>query len=182
MQGTPYVPPRHIAARDQAQLIRKALRAEFPDVKFSVRCSRGSAIRVAWTDGPTDGAVSAITSLYRGGGFDGMQDLRYDVQTILAGDAGPELVQFSADFVFTCRDYSQEALDIAATGIARLSNRPCVLHADPQAGDDWNTIYPVTTIGPDQQMTRYAGTEYGRDLAMRWLGVRDLTGITEATR
>lgn len=104
-----YTPPRYISARNQAKMIRAALKTAFPGVKFSVRCSRGSAINVRWTDGPTVDDVRAITQLYRGGGFDGMQDLRYSVQTVLSTDDGAELVQFSADFVFEQREISPAA-------------------------------------------------------------------------
>ena len=100
-----YTPPRYIPAKEQAKMLRAALKAEFPGVKFSVR-SAVSAIDVRWTDGPTQPAVQAVCDRYRGGGFDGMQDLRYSVQTILATDDGAEVVQFCADFVFAHRKVS----------------------------------------------------------------------------
>lgn len=103
-----YVPRRYIPAKEQAQMLREALKAEFPGVKFSVRCSRGSAINVRWVDGPRSSRVQEVCDRYRGGGFDGMQDLRYSVQTMIATDDGAELVQFSADFVIAQRDISDE--------------------------------------------------------------------------
>lgn len=103
-----YVPRRYIPAKEQAQMLRQALKAEFPDAKFSVRCSRGSAIDVRWVDGPRSSLVQEVCDRYRGGGFDGMQDLRYSVQTMLATDDGAELVQFSADFVIAQREISDE--------------------------------------------------------------------------
>ena len=45
---------------ETAKLIRKALKAKFPGVKFSVRSRKyagGSSIDVVWTDGPAAKAV-----------------------------------------------------------------------------------------------------------------------------
>lgn len=102
---------RFIRSTEQAKMLRGALKAEFPGVKFSVRCSRGSAINVSWVDGPRTGRVQAVCDRYRGGGFDGMQDLRYSVETFLTTEDGGEVVQFSADFVFAHREISTEWRD-----------------------------------------------------------------------
>lgn len=99
---------RYVRAPEQAKMLRGALKAEFPGVKFSVRCSRGSAIDVSWVDGPRTSRVQAVCDRYRGGGFDGMQDLRYSVETFLPTEDGGEVVQFSADFVFAHRTISDE--------------------------------------------------------------------------
>lgn len=52
-----------------AQNIRNTLKAEFPTVKFSVRCapaySGGSAIDVEWTDGPTEKRVDALLAPFK---------------------------------------------------------------------------------------------------------------------
>jgi hypothetical protein len=57
--------------------IRQLLKAAFPGVKFSVttdKFSMGDSIRIKWTDGPTDEAVSAITDQFSSGHFDGQTD------------------------------------------------------------------------------------------------------------
>ena len=115
MSTTDYHRPRYVSGTEQAKLIRATLKASFPSTEFNVRQSRGSAVRVYWEDGPTQSAVDAIVQLYAGGGFDGMQDLRYDVQTVLSTAKGAELVQFSNDFIFTERRYSEQANDEAIT-------------------------------------------------------------------
>ena len=70
----------NIPAKDVATLVRRALRRDFPEVKFSVRTSthaNGASVQVSWVDGPAHGRVHAVVSQYAGGGFDGMIDLTY---------------------------------------------------------------------------------------------------------
>lgn len=58
--------------------IRKALKSEFPQVKFKVRSesfSMGDAVRITWDDGPTENAVREFTDKYQIGHFDGMTDM-----------------------------------------------------------------------------------------------------------
>jgi len=99
---------RYISTTDTAALIRKALKARFPDVTFSVRSksySGGSSIRVNWTDGPTRRCVSAVTAKFEGSHMNMMEDLK-EPQT---GELNGEPVRFSADFVFTDRTLSDAA-------------------------------------------------------------------------
>jgi len=61
-----------------AAAIREELKAKFPGVKFSVTSegfSMGDAVRVNWTDGPTDDEVTNITAKYEYGHFNGMEDI-----------------------------------------------------------------------------------------------------------
>ncbi len=55
------------AVTETAKKIRAALKAAFPQVKFSVRSdsfSMGSAVRVKWTDGPTEKQVEKIANAH----------------------------------------------------------------------------------------------------------------------
>lgn len=68
---------RSIHAKEEAAMIRAALKKRFPATKFSVRMktfSMGSSVDVEWTDGPTVKRVQEITGPYEGKGFDGMTD------------------------------------------------------------------------------------------------------------
>ncbi len=68
---------RSIHAKQQAVMMRAALKARFPATKFSVRMkefSMGSSIDVTWTDGPSVRLVTEITGPFEGKGFDGMTD------------------------------------------------------------------------------------------------------------
>ncbi len=79
MQTTPYTPPTSLSCAETAKLVRAALKARFPRVKFSVTSktySMGASMNVTWTDGPTSKAVEAITTQYVGSDFDGSIDLK----------------------------------------------------------------------------------------------------------
>lgn len=105
---------RYLSASETAQLVRKALKARFPSVKFSVRSSNysgGASIRVSYTDGPRQKDVEAVTSLYTGSTFDGMQDLKEYHDSLIMSANGIEKVHFGADYVFVTREYSQAVLE-----------------------------------------------------------------------
>lgn len=134
----------YVGSTDTAKLIRLALKAKFPVTKFSVvtdKYSGGSSIRIRWTDGPTAKLVDAIVKPFAGSGFDGMTDYKYSVGAWLMPDGTAEIrsieahygtdgdvleatkdgaipVRFCADFVFTERDYSVEALERTAKAYA----------------------------------------------------------------
>jgi len=70
----------YFSAAETAVFVRKALKAAFPAVKFSVTSdtySGGASVDVRWTDGPLTEDVDAICNLFEGAGFDGMIDLKY---------------------------------------------------------------------------------------------------------
>ena len=50
--------------RDENKLIRRDLQIAFPNTKFSVSYRRGYGVSVAWTDGPAEGEVEAITKRF----------------------------------------------------------------------------------------------------------------------
>ncbi|MEI2263574.1 hypothetical protein OHC51_21695 [Stenotrophomonas indicatrix] len=89
--------------------IRKALKAAFPKVKFSVR-SDYSAARVRWTDGPTVAAVDDVVKRFKAGNFDGMTDC-YEYSRSPFGD-----VFGSIQYTFTSRDHSDTLIQHAITG------------------------------------------------------------------
>jgi hypothetical protein len=111
---------RYVSAKETATLIRQALRAGWPGVKFSVRTrtyAGGASVDVKWTDGPTEDEVRATTNRYRGASFDGMRDLKEFHDTVIVDEEGrPELVHFGAHFVGTDRKVS-DALVAAATDL-----------------------------------------------------------------
>lgn len=113
----------YLTAAETAKLVRKALKSNFPGVRFSVRSdtySGGASIRVAWIDGPTEKAVDAACSPYVGADFDGMIDLKTHRDPVLLGDEDGNLrsVSFGADFIFTERRYSPAAYRSAAWKLA----------------------------------------------------------------
>lgn len=128
----------YLSCAETAKLVRAALKAAFPGVKFSVRSdtySGGASIDVHWTDGPTDKAISAVTDRYVGSQFDSTIDLKTycahyllpDGTVVFAGTPGTEgsrgvlpriendapagarRVHFGADHIFTHRHFSERA-------------------------------------------------------------------------
>lgn len=77
----------YVGQADTAKLIRRALKAAFPGIKFRVRCARGGATYIDWTDGPMRSEVLAVTGEFEGETFDGMQDMRIPNAAILYANA-----------------------------------------------------------------------------------------------
>ena len=72
---------RTIGTKETARLVRAALRAAWPGVKFSLRMGTGSAgcwLSVSWSDGPTEIQVRRVTHQFQGHEFNGQTD-SYDV-------------------------------------------------------------------------------------------------------
>jgi hypothetical protein len=127
---------RYISTVDTAKLLRKALRAAHPAVKFSVRSdvyAGGASIRVEWTDGPTEAAVRATTELYCGATFDGMTDMKTHHSTLLADVESGEVeeVHLGADFVFTTRELTADLLNRVAETITDLGHCTCPTQCRP---------------------------------------------------
>ncbi|GAC1575762.1 MAG: hypothetical protein NVS3B18_09520 [Candidatus Dormibacteria bacterium] len=104
------IPVRYVTCADTAKLLRAALKAAHPGVRFSVRSSTyagGASISVDWTDGPCQDEVDSTARRYSGATFDGMTDTKSYHRTLLAGPDGTvEEVHFGADFIFTSRGLS----------------------------------------------------------------------------
>jgi hypothetical protein len=98
---------KYLTKAETATLVRESLKKQFPTVKFSVSCSRGSVVNVRWEDGPTTKAVERVAKKFEGADFDGMQDLKTYKDSTLNG----ERVHFGADYVFCSRTFSRALLD-----------------------------------------------------------------------
>jgi hypothetical protein len=123
---------RYLSATETSKIIRTALKATYPTVKFSVRTESRGTINIYWTDGPSTARVEKIANQFEGKGFDGMIDLEYHINgwllngkivgTRCHGTEGSrgcvpawgliaphddcELVSFGAGYIFTRRDLS----------------------------------------------------------------------------
>ena len=104
------IPVRSYNTAQTAELIRQALKAEFPGIKFSVRSETfagGSAVDVRWTDGPTAKDVEAVTDRFEMGTFDGMTDsYNYFGDSVLVDESGPYYASYGAKYIHQRRDYS----------------------------------------------------------------------------
>lgn len=104
----------YLQPKDAAKLIRKELKANFKDPKFSVKtklASMTSSVDIKWTDGPTETEVKAIVDKYQGASFDPQQDLSTPTDIILDGRimwGGPKFVcverQLTLNFLNTVAD------------------------------------------------------------------------------
>jgi hypothetical protein len=107
-KGASMTSPRYLTVAETAKHVRKALKAEFPGQKFSVRSSSysgGASITVQWFDGPRTEAVERVAKGFAGATFDGMTDCKNYHTSQLNG----ETVHHGADFVFCTREASEEA-------------------------------------------------------------------------
>jgi hypothetical protein len=165
----------YLSCAETAKLIRKALKADFPGVRFSVRShtyAGGASIDVSWEDGPTEWAVRDKTLwLYSGATFDGMTDMKSYHDSMVMTDDGPKVVHFGADFVFANRHISAMRESIARVELERFLGRKldrkglhservnvsvCGRHGQPEwtgqlSRDDHCVEYASTVIG---QVTR----------------------------
>lgn len=116
----------HLPVTETAKLLRAALKAAWPGMKFSVRSdsySGGASIRVRYTDGPTKAQVEAIAHLYEGASFDGMIDLKSHHTSLIADPDGTvREVHHGADYVFVDRDITIELI-ARLVGMASLNEQ-----------------------------------------------------------
>lgn len=90
-----------------AKEIRKILKKEFPNTKFSVRAdsfSGGNSVNIYWTDGPTSNKVDEFVKKFQYGHFDGMTDC-YEYSN------GREDIP-QVKFVMTTRKMSDQVRDL----------------------------------------------------------------------
>ncbi len=139
----------YISCAETAKLLRKAVKAEFPNTKFSVRSKTyagGASINVSWIDGPTHKQVDAITGRFQGAGFDGMTDYKYYVSHWRLPDGSVHLakvpeyfghereetpkphpnaepVSFGADYIFCNRHLSDCMIAATKAAYAKLLPR-----------------------------------------------------------
>lgn len=91
--------PRWIHPRDVTRLIKRALKAAFPNQRFSVRYRPFGYTTVEWVDGPERIVVADIAQKFDGAEFDGDTDSwRYR-----PSDYQGELVQFGIHRVYCDR-------------------------------------------------------------------------------
>jgi hypothetical protein len=132
----------YLSCADTAKLLRKALKAAHPGVKFSVRSDTyagGASIRVKWTDGPTEAQVKETTSLYNGATFDGMIDLKsYHDSLLIDEDGNVQNVHFGADFIFTDRAVGNTAAATYRREVERFIGQPVT---------DWYDTLPTDKDG-----------------------------------
>lgn len=115
---------RYIPVVETAKLVRNALKAEFPGIKFSVHSKATStSINISWVDGPIRSAVDAIVEQFKGSDFDGVTDTRYSRTSTLNG----EQVRFGANFIPTRRKMSRVFVETVIAQFCKRHNVPSTI-------------------------------------------------------
>jgi len=114
------------SVKETAAAIRKALRARWPGVKFSLTMSRGTGygwMSLSWTDGPLTAEVNALTNGFRSSYFDGMDDSTHQIPATLCAAPDGSLIEhkWSCHGVNASRHYSPETEAWAETVAVRGS-------------------------------------------------------------
>jgi hypothetical protein len=92
---------KYVSAAEVAKIIRKDLKANFPEIKFSVRSDR--CVRISYeSDLVPANLVRNVVDKYAGETFDGMTDMRSSNGAFAVED-GIELVSL-ASFIFVDND------------------------------------------------------------------------------
>jgi len=107
-----------INKKDTANLIRKALKESFPDIKFSVVASGSamcSVLTITWEDGANETQVSAIANKFKGARFDDMDDSKQYRYHMMEGQE----VSFYFDYIRCNRTNSDAAVQRAIDQLYR---------------------------------------------------------------
>lgn len=109
---------KYIDVTEIAKHIRKVLKSNFPDTKFSVRSSRyagGASIDIYWTDGPTASMVDPLVTPYQSVSHMDITDLVHYKDSEIEG----EEIRSGAHYIFTKRKISAEHARKAALVVCK---------------------------------------------------------------
>lgn len=104
-------PEINLEPKESAKLLKKTLTKLFPDTKFSVNMSRGTAygsVSVSWVDGASYDLVNVIAQHFRGKGFDGSTDSTHYLNAI---NEDGKIVNYGLGYISISRQYSPEFLE-----------------------------------------------------------------------
>jgi hypothetical protein len=147
---------RDFSVKETGQEIRKALRAAFPGVKFSLRGSRGTGygwFSLSWVDGPTTREADAVCNGFRSSYFDGMDDSTHTIPATMYALEDGTLYEphWSCHGVNTQRDYSPEA-EAWARSYVDAHGGPDLFSNDygPDYGvATWRVLQGIDLVGVD---------------------------------
>lgn len=138
----------HHSGKIAIQNIRTELKAAFPRVRFSVRNPRHGTIIIAWTDGPTEARVNAISDKYAAFTFHPGGTFKDRDMDQVNRDHAWIQVFGAADYIFTSRIHSDahmaRAIDAlfashaGLEGIERPTPETAFGVRVPVPGEDWD--------------------------------------------
>ena len=109
----------YISATESGKLIRKALKENFPNIKFSVRKSSSNCIWISFAASHATGKqVDAIAQNFRGADFDGQTDSENTVYQELNG----QRVQYGTRYIFLNVDTKNHPCDCETCKVRALQN------------------------------------------------------------
>lgn len=155
---------RALVDTEVAKLIRLELKAAFPAVKFSVRCTH--SVRISYTNGPTVDRVEAIVSKFEGKQFDGMTDsTSYKPPFSYNGEW-----VYTYCYVFVSRELSPALVERIATAVANYYeiSKPAIV-----AG------FVRPTVEEDKAAWLRTGTDWGTAI---YRAARDRSSVCRAGR
>lgn len=147
----------YLTCAETAKLLRKALKKNFPGVKFSVRSDTyagGASIRVEYLDGPAKSEVTKVAHGYEGAGFDGMIDLKYYNSHAVNKDG--EVILVSSNGTASSGGYvpTMEEAELPE-GYEKVS-----------LGADYVHVSKTHSVEPAKEAAKEASEYYGFDLAL----------------
>lgn len=131
------------SAVETGKEIRKALKAAFPGVKFSLRMSRGTGygwFHLDWTDGPPASEVDPVANQFRSSYFESMDDSTRRIEPTMTMDEGGNVVEHD----YTCHGVNPQRR-LSEEAKAQLD-----AYIDSHGGDD---AFNYTHI-PGRDVTR----------------------------
>jgi hypothetical protein len=104
-------PEIRLEPKEGAKLLKQTLTKLFPNTKFKVNMSRGTAygsVSVSWVDGASYDLVDVIARHFKGSGFDGMSDSSYSLYAL---NEDGKVIDYGLGYVSISRGYSREFLE-----------------------------------------------------------------------
>ena len=153
--NAPATTTTYAAPKDIAAAVRRILKGAYPTTKFSVRTDRSTgSIRIGWEDGPTAREVEATTAPFKGGHFDGMDDMYHHApaqnpgtytnlavrREMLALAKGATTVALGTRYIFTDRTYSADSYQAALDAINRTNHTNHTLGADGKPSSAYEMV------------------------------------------
>src|SRR6266511_3324693 len=138
----------YLSAVETAKLVRQALKARFPQHRFSVRASRsGGGVDIRWTDGPTVDQVRQVTGLYEGDWFDGMTDCLHSFSSLLADENGDVREVHFSGFCLEHREISDDYYEHTLQILERILG--CSL---PRDRSQWYSVIVPIRVDRDGRL------------------------------
>ena len=134
-------PEIRLEPKEGAKLLKQTLTKLFPNTKFKVNMSRGTAygsVSVSWVDGASYDLVDVIAQHFKGSGFDGMSDSTYYLNAI---NEDGKVVDYGVGYVSLSRGYSREFLEKLQSSFSDMLQNMIKQEGVTIKGSDFNAYF-----------------------------------------